>query len=148
MLYMDFTGLLHGDMLTKVDRMSMANSLEVRVPLLDHTVAEYAFKIKGDMKIRGKTGKYILHHAFKDLLPPSLHKRPKAGFEIPLGVWFRKELKFLINEYLCEDRLMKHELFKWPAIQILIKNHMNNRQDTSWHLWNLIVFQHWYEKYM
>ncbi|MFC1495628.1 asparagine synthase (glutamine-hydrolyzing), partial [Thermodesulfobacteriota bacterium] len=148
MLYMDFTGLLHGDMLTKVDRMSMANSLEVRVPLLDHTVAEYAFKIKGNMKLRGKTGKFILIHAFKDLLPPALHKRPKAGFEIPLGVWFRKELKFLINEYLCEDRLRKHDLFKWPAIQSLIKNHMNNKQDTSWHLWNLIVFQHWYEKYM
>lgn len=148
MLYMDFTGLLHGDMLTKVDRMSMVNSLEVRVPLLDHTVAEYAFKIKGDMKLRGKTGKFILIHAFKDLLPPALHNRPKSGFEIPLGVWFRKELKFLINEYLCEDRLREHDLFKWPAIQTLIKNHMKSKQDTSWHLWNLIVFQHWYEKYM
>jgi len=148
MLYMDFTGLLHGDMLTKVDKMSMANSLEVRVPLLDHTVAEYAFKIKGNMKLRGKTGKFILLKAFKDLLPPGMHKRPKAGFEIPLGAWFRKELKFLIDDYLSEDRIKKHDLFKYTPIQNLIKKHMNNRQDTSWHLWNLIVFQHWYEKYM
>lgn len=148
MLYMDFTGLLHDDMLTKVDRMSMANSLEVRVPLLDHTVAEYAFGIKGSMKLRGKTGKYILIKAFMDLLPPSLHNRPKAGFEIPLGVWFRKELKFLIKEYLSRDRLRKHGLFRYGPIENLINNHMNNRQDTSWHLWNLIVFQHWFEKYM
>jgi asparagine synthase (glutamine-hydrolysing) len=148
MLYMDFTGLLHNDMLTKVDRMSMANSLEVRVPLLDHTVAEYAFKIKGDLKLKGKTGKFVLLHAFKDLLPPSLHKRPKAGFEIPLGAWFRKDLKFLINEYLSEDSLKKHGLFNGATVKSLIENHMNNRQDTSWHLWNLIVFQHWYEKYI
>jgi asparagine synthase (glutamine-hydrolysing) len=147
MLYMDVKGLLPGDMLTKVDRMSMANSLEVRVPFLDHTFAEYVFQLKGSMKLKGKNRKYILMETFKDLLPPSLHRRPKWGFEMPIGAWLRNELKFLINEYLSEDLITKQGFFNYEIIEGLINNHMNGRQDTSWHLWNLIVFQHWYKTY-
>jgi asparagine synthase (glutamine-hydrolysing) len=77
MLYLDVKGLLPGDMLTKVDRMSMANSLEVRVPFLDYTFVEYVFRLRGDTKLRPGGGKYILLEAFKDLLPPALHRRPK-----------------------------------------------------------------------
>jgi len=147
MLYMDVKGLLPGDMLTKVDRMSMANSLEVRVPFLDHTFAEYVFQLKGNMKLKGKNRKYILMETFKDLLPPSLHRRPKWGFEMPIGAWLRKELKFLIHEYLSEDLIRKQAFFNYEIIKGLIHQHMNGRQDTSWHLWNLIVFQHWYKTY-
>jgi asparagine synthase (glutamine-hydrolysing) len=147
MLYMDVKGLLPGDMLTKVDRMSMANSLEVRVPFLDHTFAEYVFQLKGHMKLKGKNRKYILMETFKDLLPPSLHRRPKWGFEMPIGAWLRKELKFLIDEYLSEDRIRKQAFFNYEIVKGLINHHMNGRQDTSWHLWNLIVFQHWYKTY-
>jgi asparagine synthase (glutamine-hydrolysing) len=147
MLYMDVKGLLPGDMLTKVDRMSMANSLEVRVPFLDHTFAEYVFQIKGHMKLKGKSRKYILMETFKDLLPPSLHRRPKWGFEMPIGAWLRNELKFLIDEYLSEHLIRKQAFFNYEIIKGLINNHMNGRQDTSWHLWNLIVFQHWYKTY-
>ena len=148
MLYMDVKGLLHGDMLTKVDRMSMANSLEVRVPFLDYTLVEYAFRLKGDIKLRGKIGKYILIETFKDILPPSIHNRPKYGFEMPIGAWLRNELKFLIDEYLEKDLIKKQGLFNFDIIDELIKNHLANRRDTSWHLWNLIVFQHWYRRYM
>ena len=148
MLYMDVKGLLPGDMLTKVDRMSMANSLEVRVPFLDHTLVEYAFRLKGDIKLRGKTGKYILMETFKDILPPAIHNRPKYGFEMPIGACLRNELKFLIDEYLDKDLIKKQGLFNFNIIDGLIKNHMGNRRDTSWHLWNLIVFQHWYRRYM
>jgi asparagine synthase (glutamine-hydrolysing) len=148
MLYMDVKGLLPGDMLTKVDRMSMANSLEVRVPFLDHTLVEYAFRLKGDIKLRGKTGKYILMETFKDILPPAIHNRPKYGFEMPIGAWLRNELRFLIDEYLDKDLIKKQGLFNFNIIDELIKNHMGNRRDTSWHLWNLIVFQHWYRRYM
>jgi asparagine synthase (glutamine-hydrolysing) len=148
MLYMDVRGLLHGDMLTKVDRMSMANSLEVRVPFLDHTVVEYVFQLEGRLKLKGKTGKYILMETFKDLLPPSLHNRPKWGFEMPIGAWLRNELKFLIDEYLTEDVIKKQALFDFGVIKRLIRDHMNERQDTSWHLWNLIVFQHWHKTYL
>jgi asparagine synthase (glutamine-hydrolysing) len=147
MLYMDVKGLLPNDMLIKVDRMSMANSLEVRVPFLDYLVAEYIFRLKGDTKLRGRTGKYILIETFKDLLPPSLHSRPKWGFEMPIGAWLKKELKFLIDDYLEEDKIKKQDIFHHEIIRDLIGRHMSGRQDTSWHLWNLIVFQHWYRMY-
>ncbi|MFC1821263.1 asparagine synthase (glutamine-hydrolyzing) [Thermodesulfobacteriota bacterium] len=147
MLFMDVKGLLHGDMLTKVDRMSMANSLEVRVPLLDHTVAEYAFNIHGAMKLRWKEGKHILLETFKDILPPSLYGRPKQGFEMPIGAWLRKELKFLLDEYLSEALIRRQGLFHFEIVADLIDRHLKARQDNSWLLWNLIVFQHWYKRF-
>jgi asparagine synthase (glutamine-hydrolysing) len=148
MLYLDVKGLLPGDMLTKVDRMSMANSLEVRVPFLDHTLVEYVFSLKGSAKLGAWKGKRILLETFKDLLPPLLHNRPKWGFEMPIGTWLRKELKFLIEEYLQEDRIQDQGVFVSRVVRDMVSNHMNGRQDTSWQLWNLIVFEHWYEKYI
>lgn len=148
MLYMDLKGLLPGDMLTKVDRMSMANSLEVRVPFLDHTFVEYAFRLSGHTKLKARGGKRILLDAFKELLPPSLHNRPKWGFEMPIGAWLRKELRFLVDEYLSEELIKKQGFFNGEVIKDFIRMHMSGRQDTSWHLWNLIVFQHWYAAYM
>lgn len=148
MLYLDVKGLLPGDMLTKVDRMSMVNSLEVRVPFLDYTFVEFAFTLKGNTKLKATGGKRILLQAFEDLLPPLIQKRPKWGFEMPIGAWFRKELRFLVDEYLDQTRIEKQGLMNHGVIKELIADHMNERQDTSWLLWNLIVFQHWYEKYM
>jgi asparagine synthase (glutamine-hydrolysing) len=147
MLYLDVKGLLPGDMLTKVDRMSMVNSLEVRVPFLDHTVVEYVFKLSGNTKLKARGGKYILLETFKELLPSALHRRPKWGFEMPIGAWLRKELRFLIDEYLREDLIQKQDFFNYGVIKGLITDHMNGRQDTSWQLWNLIVFQHWFNTY-
>ena len=147
MLYMDVKGLLHGDMLTKVDRMSMVNSLEVRVPLLDHTVAEYAFRINGSMKLRWKEGKHILLETFKNLLPPSLYGRPKRGFEMPIGAWLRKELKFLLDEYLNETVIRQQGIFHFEIVKDLIGRHLKTRQDNAWLLWNLIAFQHWYKRF-
>jgi asparagine synthase (glutamine-hydrolysing) len=148
MLYLDVKGLLPGDMLTKVDRMSMANSLEVRVPFLDYTLVQYVFSLKGSTKLGAWKGKHILLETFKDLLPPLLHYRPKWGFEMPIGAWLRKELSFLIKEYLHKDRIEKQGIFDPRIISDMVSNHMSGRQDTSWQLWNLIVFEHWYEKYM
>jgi asparagine synthase (glutamine-hydrolysing) len=148
MLYLDVKGLLPGDMLTKVDRMSMANSLEVRVPFLDYTLVQYVFSLKGSTKLGAWKGKRVLLETFKDLLPPLLHNRPKWGFEMPIGAWLKKELKFLIEEYLHKDRIEKQGLFDPGFIRDLVNNHMSGRQDTSWQLWNLIVFEHWYEKYI
>jgi asparagine synthase (glutamine-hydrolysing) len=148
MLYLDVKGLLPGDMLTKVDRMSMANSLEVRVPFLDYTLVQYVFSLKGSTKLGAWKGKRVLLETFKDLLPPVLHNRPKWGFEMPIGAWLKKELKFLVEEYLRKDRIEKQGLFDPGIIRDLVTNHMSGRQDTSWQLWNLIVFGHWYEKYI
>jgi asparagine synthase (glutamine-hydrolysing) len=148
MLYLDVKGLLPGDMLSKVDRMSMANSLEVRVPFLDYTFVEYAFTLRGDTKLKATGGKRILLDAFKDLLPPLIQKRPKWGFEMPIGAWFRKELYFLVEEYLDHGRIQEQGLFNPEVIKRLIDDHMQKRQDTSWLLWNLIVFQYWHARYM
>jgi len=144
MLYADFKESLPGDMLQKVDTMSMLNSLEVRVPLLDHHVCELAFSFPGDVKMKRGRGKYILLETFKHILPPSLHKRPKWGFEIPIGKWMKTDLNYLIDEYLSRDLIQRQGIFNFDMIHQMVDNLVNNRTDTSWQLWNLIVFQNWY----
>ncbi|MCZ2846215.1 MAG: asparagine synthase C-terminal domain-containing protein, partial [Candidatus Bathyarchaeota archaeon] len=146
MLYVDLTNSLPNDMLTKVDLMSMKNSLEVRVPFLDHRLVEFVFHIPGDFKLRGKKGKYILLETFKDILPPSLLKRKKWGFEIPISKWLKSDLRFLIDEYLSKEKLERQEIFDFKPVEKLINDLFSNRSDTSWHLWNLIVFQDWYSR--
>jgi asparagine synthase (glutamine-hydrolysing) len=147
-LYSDVKDSLPGDMLTKVDWMSMKNSLEVRVPFLDHRVVELAFKMQGSLKLhQGKT-KYILKETFRDLLPSSLYNRPKAGFEVPISQWLKTDLKFLIDEYLSEKKIAEQGLFDYGIIENLIHDLLANRTDTSWMLWNLIVFGYWYENYL
>ncbi len=148
MLYLDAKGLLPNDMLAKVDRMSMANSLEVRVPMLDHDVVEYAFGLPGDLKLKGRTGKYILMETFRELLPPSLHRRPKMGFEMPIGAWLRGELRFLVDEYLSPGVIEKQGVFSREAVDDLVRRHLGGFQDTSWKLWTLIVFGHWHRTFM
>jgi len=148
MLYLDTTGLLPNDMLSKVDRMSMLNSLEVRVPFLDYTVVEHVFGIHGSKKLGLRGGKPLLVDTFKEILPTMVHKRPKCGFEMPIAAWLRKELRFLIDDYLREEVVRGTGLFHFPAITRLINDHLSGRRDTSWQLWNLIVFQYWYERYM
>jgi len=147
MLYLDVTESLHNDMLAKVDRMSMRNSLEVRVPFLDHRLVEFAFTIGGRKKLRGLKRKYILLETFKPILPPKIHSRPKWGFEIPISTWLKKDLRFLIDEYLSEEFIKRQQIFKYDYVHELVESHLKNRTDTSWHLWNLIVFGHWYRKY-
>ena len=85
---------------------------------------------------------------FEDLLPPLVRRRPKWGFEMPIGAWLRKELRFLIDEYLEETEIEKQGFFQYEIIKKLVSDHMNEREDTSWLIWNLIVFQQWYGKYM
>ena len=147
MLYLDVTESLPNDMLNKVDRMSMRNSLEVRVPFLDHRVVEFAFNIEGRDKLRGRKRKYILLETFKSILPPKIHSRPKWGFEIPISTWLKKDLRFLIDEYLSEGFIKRQRIFEHGYVHELVESHLKNRTDTSWHLWNLIVFGHWYRKY-
>ncbi|RZB30145.1 MAG: asparagine synthase (glutamine-hydrolysing) [Desulfobacteraceae bacterium Eth-SRB1] len=148
MLYADVKESLPGDMLKKVDAMSMLNSLEVRVPFLDHRVCELAFSIGGRWKIKNGKGKYILLETFKDILPKSLHNRPKWGFEMPISKWLKSDLKYLIDEYLSRDLIVKQGIFDYNVIENMISNLISNHSDTSWQVWNLIVFQVWYSNYM
>jgi asparagine synthase (glutamine-hydrolysing) len=147
MLYADLKESLPGDMLRKVDAMSMLNSLEVRVPLLDHRVCELAFSIPGDLKIRKGIGKYILMETFRDILPQSLHRRPKWGFEMPVSQWLKKDLHYLIDEYLAEKVISRQGIFHYAQVKDLVDGLMSGRRDTSWQLWNLIAFQSWHSRY-
>jgi len=146
-LYTDFKDSLPGDMLTKVDWMSMKNSLEVRVPLLDHNVVELAFRMSGSLKLSNGKTKYILKETFKDLLPASLYNRPKAGFEVPISRWLKTDLKFLIDQFLAKEKLSEQGIFDSEIVDDLISKHLSGKTDTSWMLWNLIVFQSWFQNY-
>jgi asparagine synthase (glutamine-hydrolysing) len=146
-LYSDLKDSLPCDMLTKVDWMSMKNSLEVRVPFLDHRVVELAFQMPGSLKIKNGKTKFILKETFKDLLPPSIYRRPKAGFEVPISRWLKNELKFLLDQYLAENRIHDQGIFDHKIIKQLVGQHLSGKTDTSWMLWNLIVFQSWYDNY-
>ena len=146
-LYSDLKDSLPGDMLTKVDWMSMKNSLEVRVPLLDHNIVELAFSMNGSLKLANGKTKYILKETFKDLLPSNLYNRPKAGFEVPISRWLKTDLKFLIDRYLAKEELREQGIFDSEIVDDLIQKHLSNKTDTSWMLWNLIVFQNWYQNY-
>ena len=93
-------------MLAKVDLMSMANSLEIRVPFLDHELVEFTFQLPSDSKVNNKMRKRILQDSFRKLLPARLYNRPKKGFEVPLLKWLRTDLKHLIDQELLEDRFV------------------------------------------
>jgi asparagine synthase (glutamine-hydrolysing) len=142
--------VLENDMLVKVDRMSMNQSLEVRVPFLDHKIVDFAFTLPVNYKIEGKLRKKILKDAFKDMLPEELFHRKKQGFEVPLLKWFRTDLKSLITEELLEDQFIQdQQIFKPAAIKSLKKQLFSSSpNDAIAKVWALIIFQYWYKKHM
>jgi asparagine synthase (glutamine-hydrolysing) len=149
-LYTDMQLVLVSDMLHKVDSMSMANSLEVRVPFLDYNLVNFVFTLPDSYKINGKMRKRILQDAYRDILPPELYQRPKQGFEVPLMDWFKTELNDeLMNTYLNPDYLVSQKIFNPVAIaQLKNQLYAKNPGDIQAHLWALLVFQHWWMKYM
>ena len=149
-LLTDIGMVLLSDMLVKVDLMSMANSLEVRSPFLDHRVVEFAFSLPTSYKIGRGLGKRIVQDAFRDMLPPELYNRPKRGFEIPLLDFLRTEFKDLINgELLNPDFIRAQGLFDAETVeQYRKKLFSRNPEDISIPMWNLVVFQHWYKNYI
>ncbi|NMM48688.1 asparagine synthase (glutamine-hydrolyzing) [Marinigracilibium pacificum] len=146
----DLSLVLTNDMLAKVDLMSMAHALEVRVPFLDHNVVNFAQSLTVDYKINGNMKKRILQDAFKDDLPEILYNRPKKGFEVPLLPWMRGELKSRIkNEWLNPSVISDQGIFDPNAIKALTdKLFSSNPGDSHATTWALIVFQQWYKNYM
>lgn len=149
-LYADMHLVLQNDMLTKVDLMSMANSLEVRVPFLDHTVVEYLFTLPASYKVRNGFRKSILKDAFRTVLPAELYDRPKQGFEVPLLGWFKNELKTLIQDDLLADDLIEEQgIFDVEEIRELKQRlYSNNPGEVHAQIWGLVVFQYWWKKYL
>jgi asparagine synthase (glutamine-hydrolysing) len=137
-------------MLTKVDLMSMANSLEVRVPFLDYRLVDFASKLHSDLKITPKIRKRILQESYRAILPKELYKRPKKGFEVPLLAWFKTDLKHALDETVFNpDYLESQGIFRPAAIMNIRQQlHSANPADTPAQVWALYVFQSWYKKYM
>jgi asparagine synthase (glutamine-hydrolysing) len=148
MQFLDMNFYMAEDILTKVDRASMAVSLEVRAPFLDPRIAEYAASLPLEYKLRGSKGKYILKKAVEDLLPKTILQRPKKGFGIPIAEWLKGRLNPLLHELLAPDRLNKQGLFNADFVQKLIKEHETNAASHHKQLWTLLVFQLWYDNFL
>jgi asparagine synthase (glutamine-hydrolysing) len=146
----DMNLVLPNDMLTKVDMMSMANSLEVRVPFLDYRLVNFAFSLPSEYKINHTLRKRILKDSFREILPDELYSRNKQGFEVPLLKWFRTSLKETItNDLLGRKFIEEQNIFNYSAVEKLLKKMFSNDPaDSSARVWNLVVFQYWYKKYM
>lgn len=141
--------VLPNDMLTKVDLMSMAASIEVRVPFLDYEFVNFVFSLPVEYKIGGGLRKRILQDAYRDVLPAQLYNRPKKGFEVPLLKWFRREMKSLIvDDLLSEDLIKQQGIFDYQEIgRVKTKLFSANPEDTHATVWALIVFQSWWKRY-
>ena len=130
-------------MLTKVDRMSMAMSIETRVPLLDYHIVEFALNLPAHMKLRGARTKSILRQAVKNLVPQLVLEKPKEGFSIPMKHWLRSTLKLMMFDLLSKDALRKHGYFDHQVVARWIQEHLQGRANHSHRLWALMVFEVW-----
>lgn len=146
-LYTDFKVVLEGDMLVKVDRMSMLNSLETRVPLLDRDIMELAFKIPSEYKLKGRKQKHIFKDTFKDLIPDGILNKSKRGFAVPIGEWFKGPLKARLQGLLDEELIASQGIFDHDYIKRLLEDHFSERVNNAYPLWALFVFQNWYLRY-
>ncbi|MBE1287788.1 MAG: asparagine synthase (glutamine-hydrolyzing) [Alteromonadaceae bacterium] len=147
-LYTDLKTYLPGGILVKVDRMSMANSLEVRAPILDKEVVEFAAALPPEMKFHKSEKKYILKETFKPLLPDDVLYRKKMGFSVPLATWFREHIKDIAENYLVAKPVGITKYFKPEAVQKLWQEHQDNKADHSTVLWSLLMFEMWWVKYL
>ncbi|MBE7561002.1 asparagine synthase (glutamine-hydrolyzing) [bacterium] len=142
-LVADLVRGLPGDMLTKVDRMSMRHNLEVRVPFLDHRLVEYALSLPAEFKLDGRNTKAILKSAFRDLLPDDLLRRPKHGFDIPMGHWLKHELRDLAEEMFSRKAVESRGWFNPDYVQRIWREHLSNKREHNLTLWILMVFEMW-----
>ena len=139
--YADLKTWLAGGILTKVDRASMANSLEVRVPLLDHELVEWSATLPPELKLKGQTGKHLLKRAFEPYVPEDLLYRPKQGFSVPLAAWFRGPLKDRVRQAVTGPTLAETGYFDPAALTRLVDQHQSGARDHSAPLWSLLMFE-------
>jgi asparagine synthase (glutamine-hydrolysing) len=139
--YLDLKTYLVGDINTKVDRASMAHSLEVREPLMDHPLLEWLATLPSDLKVRGQEGKYLLKKAMEPLLPDDVLYRPKMGFSVPLARWFRGPLKQRVRDAVLGERLMDTGWFDRRYLTHLVEAHQAGTSDYSAPLWTLLMFE-------
>ena len=152
-LYLDMKLYLENDILTKVDRASMAHSLEVRVPLLNRVFIDCARRLPFDMKLRATnlglntTSKYLFKEALTPFLPPEILQRKKKGFNMPVAKWFKGELRGLVQETFTEQRIHDAGLFEYHEIKQLMDDHFSGRRDNRKPLWTLLIFELWRDRW-
>ncbi|MFN3171094.1 MAG: asparagine synthase (glutamine-hydrolyzing) [Hyphomicrobiales bacterium] len=144
---LDMTVYMPDDVLTKVDRASMAASLEVRVPFLDPDLVDLAWRIPSAMKLHEGTGKWILRQILRKHLPADLVDRPKSGFTVPLAEWLRGPLREWADDLLSEKALSHDDVLEAKAIGRLLERHLSGAADNSAILWNLLIFQQWRQRW-
>lgn len=146
-LYCDFVTLLPDQVLAFVDRLSMAHSVEVRPPFLDFRLMEFAATIPGRLKIRNGRSKHILKEAVRGLIPDSVIDRPKEGFVLPINEWLLNNLRAMVEEWLAPERLAVHGLLRPETVRRWLDEHYARTANHGTRLWNLIMFQLWWERY-
>jgi len=147
-LYDDIKMYLEGDILFKVDRASMAASLEVRVPFLNRDVVDFVTELPLELKLHRLTGKYLLKKSVERMLPREIVNRPKKGFNMPVAHWLTGELRDLVLYLLSEVRVTQQGLFNYVYVKRLIDEHLSRQRDNRKLLWTLLMFQLWYNKYI
>jgi asparagine synthase (glutamine-hydrolysing) len=148
MMNWDFLTYLPDDILVKVDRAAMSNSLETRVPLLDHRIIEFAHQLPFEFKIQKGKGKWILREVLYKYVPKELIERPKRGFGIPLDSWLRGPLKEWTYSVLSKENLEKHNLLNIRSIELKLDEHMSGKRNWQYLIWDVLMFQSWYNKYI
>jgi asparagine synthase (glutamine-hydrolysing) len=147
-LYDDMKMYLEGDILFKVDRASMAASLEVRVPLLNREVVRFASELPVELKLHGFTTKYLLKKSVSHILPREIVHRRKKGFNMPVARWLTSELRELVLDAFSQDAIERQGLFNYGYVKRLLDEHFSHRRDNRKLLWTLLVFQLWYNRYI
>lgn len=146
LLYADTKSYLH-ELLMKQDQMSMAASIESRVPFLDHKLVEFSAALPERMKLRGATTKYVLRQSMKGLLPEAILARPKLGFPVPVGSWFRGAFRNVVDEYVLGERAVSRGIFEPSFVRSLVDRHQIGDEDHSERLWALVNFEIWQRQF-
>lgn len=148
MQYIDTKTYLPDDILTKVDRASMAVSLEVRVPLLDHRLIEYAWSLPLSMKMKNGKSKWLLRQILNKYVPESLVDRPKMGFGIPIGQWLSGPLRDWAESLLDEKKIREQGVLNYEPIKLKWEEHLSGKRNWQYHIWDILMFQAWSERWL
>jgi asparagine synthase (glutamine-hydrolysing) len=143
----DLITYLPCDLMCKVDIASMAHSLEARQPFLDYRLVEFAASLPGRLKLRGSKGKRILRDTFNKRLPPQIWNRPKMGFGVPLGKWFREDLRSRVEETLLADDAYCRSMFRPDAVRTLVSQHVRGEVNHQYRLWQLLMLETWMRRW-
>lgn len=143
----DLQTFLPNNLLAYGDAMSMANAFEIRVPLIDHRIVEFMTGLPGHFRIRNGVTKYLMKKLLKGKVPDAIINKPKLGLNPPMGIWLKKDLKPLMDDYLSQESVDKRQLFHHRHIQKMMEEHQSGKRDRSLFLWSLIVLEEWFRNY-